>query len=263
MLKKIAFLFTACFVCGVCAGLAQTKPKVVDGHVTGELATYALLISSGDFGKDAVLRLADDYLNRCKNIRLLRVGIYSEESTARDSVGKGVTDVTYGWWSREFETRKQRKLSGVAELLKNGVGATLRVRYADGRIEEIKISGENSFHPKVNGTPLSLAHMSVARKGFGGNKQLIPVFYFIVPQGVTLQEARKLAQSLFRVLPISKMEIVIREDEWFIFDANYPWLNPFSSAQGPPSEAVLAQSPEFLCEPGEGQGCHQVSVGAR
>jgi hypothetical protein len=83
-------------------------------------------------------------------------------------------------WKSEFEARKQKNSLRAAELLKYGDSASLRIRYSDGRIEEIEIVGRNVFRPVINGVALHLLHVSFSRQGFGNPKQVVPHFYFSI-----------------------------------------------------------------------------------
>lgn len=263
MPNQLVRFLTVCFALETCLAFARTKPSIAEDYVTGDLAWYALVYPADDFTRGDVLRLSQEYVSRYKNLRLVRVGIYTDAETAHASRGRGVTDITYGWWREEFEACRRRQPLRAAELLRSPLGTTLRIRHPDGRTEEIDIAGKNSFHPVLNGVTVKLAHLSVARKGFAGKRRLIPIFHLTVPKEIALEEAGVLAKSMFDVLGVSNAQILIREDEWFIFDPSYPVLNPFAFAQGPPTPEVVARSPEFLCEAGEKRGCYQVSVAAR
>jgi hypothetical protein len=263
MPKKIIFLLTLCFALDIRPSCAQMNYKVIEEQETDGLASYVVVVPADEFRKDDLLRLANEYLRRYGKLKLLNVGIYTDSATADDSAGKKMFDFTYGVWMSEFETRKQNNSMCAAELLKYGGAATLRIRYSDGRIEEVAITDGNVFHPAVNGMALNLLHVSFARQGFGNAKQLIPHFYFRVSKKLTAQEAGIIAKSILRTSGASKLEVHLRQDEWFIFDAYYPWMNPFSQTDAPPTETEAAQSVEYLCKPAEEQACYQSSVGAR
>jgi hypothetical protein len=220
-----------------------------------------LVIPVDEFKKEGLLRLSNQFLHRYEKLKLLNVGIYTDDTTASDSAGKGKFDFTYGVWKSEFEARRQKNSLRAAELLKYGDSASLRIRYSDGRIEEIEIVGRNVFRPVINGVALHLLHVSFPRQGFGNAKQVVPHFYFSISETPTSQDAAIIATSIFRASDAKKMKLHLRQDEWFIFDAYYPWMNPFTEPGFPPTQAEAARSAEFLCNPAEEQACYQSSLG--
>jgi hypothetical protein len=202
--------------------------------------------------------LADDFLHRHADVKLLDLGIYTDMATARDSEGKNLNHFTYRQWLNEFQGRTQQQ--STAELLKNGGDATLRIRYSDGRREEITVAGQNVFHPIVGGIAVNLLYVTCVHQGFGATKQLFPHLYFTAPIN-TVQEATSVSRAILSASRIPAMEVLIRRDQWFIFNEYYPWVNPFAASQGPPTETEAAQSPEFLCKPTtEERPCYQTAV---
>jgi hypothetical protein len=263
MLKKTIFLYTLYIALGAPPGFAQKGAEVIEKQAGDGMAFYTVAIPADEFTRDNLLQLAKRYLRRHAKVRLLNLGIYVGIPAARDSTGKHMIHFTYDQWKQEFDRRKESNSLSAAELLKYGAAATLRIRYSDGRIEEIPITGDNVFHPIVGGLKLNLLHVTGVLQGFDGSKQLIPLFYFSLSKEISTQDARKLAASLLRSSAVSKMEIRMREDEWFIFDPHYPWRNPFTSVEAAPTEKEAARSVEFLCKPSETQSCYQSSAGTR
>lgn len=238
--------------------LAQAKTRVVAEQRADGLASYRLVIPAADFNKKTLLELARKYLTDNAEVNLLQVGVYTEESAARDSAGKEIFDITYGVWQKEFERRMLRNTFPAAELLKYASSSTLRVRFPDGQSEEIAISGVSAFHREIDNCELSLLHVSISPRGFGKGKHLVPSFYFEMKRRVALAEAGVVAKSFARLVGVSNPEIHLREDEWFVFDAGYPWVNPFVRSGSPPSEAEVAKSAEFVCRPTEEEACYQI-----
>jgi len=263
MLKKIVCALLIYFALCACPGLSQVKARVISGQRTDGFGSYLLVIPSNEFRKDELLQLAKRYLRRYSNINLLQVGIYVDRETAADSRGKHIDHYSFDMWKREFASGKQKKSLCAAELLKYGTAATLRIRYPDAKIEEIVITGENVFHPIVSGVAFNLLHMTVVFQGFSTARELMPMLYFSTSKGLTAEDAEAFAKTFLRMSGASRLKIYMRQDEWFISDSFYPWNNPFSAAEAPPSEAEAARSDEFLCAPAEKQACYQSHVGVR
>ena len=150
-------------------------------------------------------------------------------------------------WKREFEEREQNKSICAAVVLKYGNSASLRIRHADGQIKEIGIVGTNIFHPSVEGVALNLLHVSFVNQGFGNDEHLTAHFYFALPERIDSTEATRLAKSFFDTLGISNVTFNLREDGCFIFDTFYPYMNPFSKEEKPPT--LKRQNPLNSCVP--------------
>ncbi len=242
---------------------ATVKATLVARQKADGLAFYLLSIPKTEFKKDVLLQLATDYVSANGGVNLLQVGVFTEKKVALDFMGKNVFDITYGLWKSEFEDRIRERRFGAAILLKYGPSATLRIRYPDGKIEEIPIFGQNAFKPVVNSLLLNLLHVSFVDQGFGKGKRLVPHLYIQVPQSATSEEAEAFAKSIARLIGTPNIEVYLREDNWFIFDAHYPWVNPFVHEELPPTESEAAKSVEFICKPGETEVCYQSSSGVK
>jgi hypothetical protein len=263
MFRKLTFLWFMIY--GVCVSSSSSgaKPEVVDQQSADGFAYYTLVVPSSRFTKDYLTELCHQYLEQHATAKLLHVGIFADPGAARDSLGKGMSHFTYDEWKQQFESRSHDRTLIVAELLKYGGAATLRVRFADGRVEETPLTADDVFHSSINGVALNLLWVAYSREGFGNSEQLIPILYFTIPKPASAEEASVLAVSIWRTSGIPRIETRIRQDQWFVFDAHYPWKNPFTSIEVAPHEAEAAQSVEFLCKPWEKQACYVSSRPAR
>jgi hypothetical protein len=149
MIDKILYIITVAVFSAFYSNPEQANYKIIESQKTEIIASYLVSIPANDFKKEILVQLATDFLQHHSNARLLRVGVYTDRATALDSKGKNIDHFGYGQWLKEFTARKQRRPSGAAELLSTGTDATLRIRYADGRMEEVAIAGQNVFHPTV------------------------------------------------------------------------------------------------------------------
>jgi len=263
MFNKTILICSISLAMSAVASFARQGLDTVERQVADGLASYTVVIPADQFKRDRLIELARQYLERYNGIELLNVGFYIDRGAARDSMGKTMVHFTYQQWKDEFNRRKDNHLLSAAEVLKYGGAATLRIRHSDGHIEEIEITGKNVFHASVGSSTLNLLQVTLVGQGLGGSKQLTPHFYFSIPSKITPEEAAALSKSILRASGLSKMEIRIRQDEWFIFDRSYPWRNPFSPVETAPSESEAAESAEFICKPAENQTCYQSSVGTR
>ncbi len=256
---RLSLLFLAGpYICNV-----QDTATPIEEQKATAMASTLLVIPASDFKDDVLFHLATKYLSQYRNLELVQIAIYTDANLARDSKGKTTFHVTYEYWKREFEERARNKSICAAVVLKYGNSASLRIRHVDGQIKEIKIAGDNVFHPVVEGVALDLVHVSFTYQGFGDASQLTAHFYLTLPRRITSKEATRLAKSFFDRLGISNVDLNLREDGWFIFDTFYPYMNPFSKEERPPTLQEAAKSVEFLCTPQQDDGCFQWSLGTK
>jgi len=262
-MKKTALSLVLVFFADSYKCDAQDVAVPIEEQKAPAMASTLLVISAAEFKDDVLLQLARKYLSEYRNLKLVQIGIYTDASLAYASKGKTTFHVTYEYWKREFEEREQNKSICAAVVLKYGNSASLRIRHADGQIKEIGIVGTNVFHPALDGVALNLLHVSFVNQGFGNDEHLTAHFYFTLPERIDSKEATRLAKSFFDTLGISNVTFNLREDGWFIFDTFYPYMNPFSKEETPPTLKEAAKSAEFLCTPQQDDGCFQWSLGTK
>ena len=262
MTKKLLCLFFLLVFC-LCKGQAQDTTATIKEQHAPEMASFVVIVPVTEFREDNLRKLANEYLGRSQTVKLLNVGMFTERAPAYDSLGKTTYHISYDVWKEEFEKRAQDKSERAAVLLKCGNSATLRIRNLNGEIEEIKIAGENAFHPTVAGVALDILHVSFVDQGFGDARELTAHFYVKVPKRITPKEASELAKSFFDTLGLSNVTLHLREDDLFIFDPFYPWMNPFTKSETPPSLKDTARSAQFLCSPRQEGTCFQSALGSK
>lgn len=254
---RTAFLLSVCLLFCTSSGLATTDYKVINHDEEDGVGSYTVLVPASEFRKEVLLSLATQFLHRYAQLRLLDIGIYTDRASVHDFAGAGVDDYTYGNWLQEFEASTKGTLPCGAEILKSGATAALRIRYTDGRIEEVTINGGNVFHPVIDGVRLDLLHVLCVRQGIGANARLTPLLYFSVSKDISPQDGGAIARSILRSTGITRMTVSLRPDIWFMFDPFYPWVNPFAPVDSPPPEHAK-RAWQLLCHPAEEQGCYQV-----
>ncbi len=254
---KIIPLLATCLLLSAWAGLAGTDYRVIEHQEEDGVGTFTVLIPASQFNKESLVNLAKQFLRVYARFSLLDVGIYTDPASVHEFVGAGVTDYTYGIWLREFEARRKRRLPCGAEILKSGTAAGLRIRYYDGRIDEVTIRGRDVFHPVIKGITLDLLHVRCVRQGWGTQARLTPLLYFAVLKNITPREGGAIARSILASSGVPRMSISMRPDGWFMLDPYYPWLNPFRPVDSPPTEEAKAAW-QLLCHPADEQVCSQV-----
>jgi hypothetical protein len=238
---------------------AQAVPEPVEELKGDGIVASAVLVAKENFTETHLTKLAFEYMARYHSSKLIQVGFYTEERTAWDFRGKSVDHFPYEYWKKEYEKRMSSGVIRGATLLAYGNSGTLRIRDGNQQVKEITIVGSNVFHPVLDGLGLNVLHVGFSEQG--QPSKLTAHFYMTIPRSITPKEAEMLAKSFFDTTKVRDVTLNIREDEWFIFDAFYPWLNPFTEAKPAPTLKGTARSVQFLCTPEQENTCFQSALG--
>jgi len=244
---------------GLASGQTRTIPEPIEELKGDEIASSVVVVPKREFTDIDLTKYASDYISRYRSFKLIQVGFYTEERTAWDFRGKSIDHYSYDYWKKEYEKGISGRPIREATLLAYGSSATLRMRDGNEKIEEITILGSNVFHPTLEGLVLNVLHVGFSAQG--QPSKLTAHFYVIIPKRITPQEADRLAKAFFGRTGARDVTLNLREDEWFVFDAFYPWINPFTRAQAAPTLEETARSVQFSCTPGQEDGCFQSALG--
>jgi hypothetical protein len=236
--------------------------NIIENQQEDRIAAQTILLSPKEFTEPVLVALSKERLSQYQDVDLLQVRFVTDSSAAHELSGKGIVHISYDTWRHEFGLRKRKGHLKVAELLKIGPNATLRISFPDS-VKEISLMGNNAFRRGVQGMVLELLHTAIVRQGFGKSKRLKAILYYRVNKEISSIEAMTIARSISLQSDSPRLRILIRQDEWYIFDPYYPWFNPFTNVQQAPAEEELARSQEFVCESVSEGGCYQSSSGLK
>ncbi len=174
--------------------------------------------------------------------------------------GKGITDYSYQYWHDQYSDISSR-LSEIAELVKIGDSATLRIRWKTGATEEIRILGENVFHGQVGGQRYDLLELTLRPVlPHSRRPEIVPSIAIKVEEEGTLNAATadELSNYFRSRISARGLQVVIRSDSWFIDDESYPYVNPFVEAGDPPGWGTYEQTISYYCKPSQlGSACNR------
>ena len=258
-MKTSFAIFCMLLNAGLASSQTHTIPEPIEELRGDGIVSSVVVVPKGEFTDTDLRKYASEYLSRYRSFKLIQVGFYTEERTAWDFRGKSIDHYSYEYWKKEYEKGMSSGPLREATLLAYGGSATLRMRDNNEKIKEITILGSNVFHPNLEGLGLSVLHVGFSEQG--QPSKLTAHFYVTIPKKITLQEAERLAKVFFGRTEVRDVTLNLREDEWFVFDAFYPWNNPFTRARAAPTLEETARSVQFLCTPRQEDGCFQSALG--
>lgn len=214
----------------------------------GPVVQKDLLIQPADFSKAYVLKLASAFLDESRKANAAKLTVYTNRTTAfLLRGGKGVTDYSYGLWRFEYKDLLP-KISAMAEVIKLKDRATLRIRDAGGRVEEVDIRGESLFHGRINDVDYDLLEVTFRKTlPYAATPKVSINFSIVVRQALTADTAWTVSKFIEEQAGINDISLVVRNDNWFIDDESYPWVNPFVPLDRLPTWDEYKDSVSYSC----------------
>jgi hypothetical protein len=249
-------------VCFLSIAMAACSGQEVLYQLEGSVVQKDFLIQPNDFSSAYVLKLSNSFLHETRNASLAKLTIYTQKPLAfLLRSGKGVTDYSYEFWRSEY-SELLPKLSAMAELVKVKDHATLRIRDAEGRVEEIALNGDNVFHGRVNGTEYDLLEVTFRKTLPNSATPRVSVnFSIALRQTLSFDSALAIAKCIEGQVGMPDVAIVIRNDRWFVDDQSYPWINPFVPVAQLPTWDQYKDSFSYYCSSKSNQTkCTRMSI---
>lgn len=210
------------------------------------LIDRTIVVPRAQFSKALALRLSQDFVRAHRSKKLARLLIVTERHDgASYQFGKGQFHTTYYQWLDHFADQLSQ-IGPQAEVLKLGSSAAVRIRSAEGNIEEVALGGGDVFRLLAAGMKLELLHLSIGPSSILGQLQVN--FFLQAERGVSAQEALRITRKIRASVGFPRISVSIRPDGWFIGSGtSYPWVHPFDRNTKPPSWEKYSGSVEVFC----------------
>jgi hypothetical protein len=163
----------------------------------------------------------------------------------------GVNDASYALWETLYSDYKDN-IPPVAELLKMGRNAAMRLRDQEGRVWLKVLEGESPYDLHFCGRSFALAHLSI-NTGIATNRSPDLHFFLTTDQAIDERIARCARGELQRLVSVPTVDVSIRNDAWFLLDPDYPVVLPFLKENRPPTKEEYEAAQEWSCGQYEGQ----------
>jgi hypothetical protein len=258
MAKKLACVGLL-LACTVLACAQSTVSRTVGSEKSGAFEFRRVVVPSDLFYRQQLISMSEEFLRESRNkhaaVLLVSVGQNQFESLFQ---GKEMYDFTWNDWQKSYEKLTQQGNWKIAQLVRLGHDATLRIRTDQG-MEEIPISGDNVFHRVIGSKTVDLLWIEPVRKLARSDYRRLHAAIFVqVTPSVNPSDALQISEYLLRKVGSTDSEIHLRHDGWFVRSNSYPTLNPFDPGFHAVSASVVGNSAEFLCAPHQAQTCYEL-----
>ncbi len=202
-----------------------------------------IVVPDGRFDERELLRLARENLQRETRQKVISVFM----ATTDEAVSEALT--LYSGGEREYLTFAVRYLTpgwaswGMAEAIRIGSDAVLRIRYPDGRLGRLVLQGRD---PLVFGDGSEVIHIHVPPVRTGP-PQVPPVFFVRTSQPLSESTCNRIVADLRRRSGLAEADVRIRNDHWFITDPQMPVRYAFWERQQIPGPVDFIEGRTALC----------------
>jgi len=241
--------FVIVFLSGILAAQAAGQGRVLEEEVFANELSRSILVSEADFHDAGLARIFDSFIaeNRGRyGVALLQVDAGAEDVRGRNC--KCIWVVSFDWWKVLFD-KLAGELGGSAELLilKDDVAVRSRSRY--GWIETRVLSGTDPYVLKVAGATLRMVHLAITSGPRVQDQESEGMLraYLVSDRTPSEALARAALTALRGRTGATQLEVVLRNDPWFITDMEFPVLPPYERQALPITREEYEQGAEWRC----------------
>jgi hypothetical protein len=205
-------------------------------------AERAVCEHSNDFSETEVVKLSKEFERLHKNNRFLHLMIFLDPCVPGDwQFGKGQYHVTFEQWTEGF-ANEAKTPRPIAEMVRIGQDATLRIHRANGKVTQIVLQGKDVFHQQNGNEHFNLLYLTLQSKS-----QTVSFYLRSSSETLGKESAQDMVRKLANGQRLPRLSVTFRRDGWFASDPAYPWFNPFNPETAPPSWAQYAAAAEIFC----------------
>ena len=141
------------------------------------------------------------------------------------------------------------RLPASAELLSLHGSSAMRVRSPNGDIESRVLKGPDPYSVVIDGTTLRLVHVAIENVPRIHDVESGPrlSFYLTLQDRPTEALAQHALEELRKRTGARNIDVILRNDPWFIVDMDFPVVTPYLSGLVPPSRAQYEGGAEARC----------------
>jgi hypothetical protein len=234
----ITAILTATLITQVVAAGSETT--LADVH-TGGVRQVSIRLQHGTFGVSRLEQLSRAQLAGKRGKDFMEVWFYG------DTGGAPLPQpdhMDYDTWLR-LHNECARAGNEIGELVSIGRDAVLRVRDASGSVTREVLTGSDPLIFDTGGERYEVLYFAFSAPG-PYILQKVDVFLKTTAT-LSRESGMKLLQRFTPVFPDLKVNVYVRNDPWFIFEPNYPFLNPFVEGAIPPTFDQYEQGKTLRC----------------
>jgi len=247
MLRVLTLLLLA----GILPLGAAAQDRVLEDQVFTGAVTRAILVRPEQFTAEGLNQRFESFLSEMgRRFPIARLEIYSGLGLddPRGPNCKCTYDVTYDWWGVLYK-KMGGGLPASAELLELNGTSAVRIRRPNGEIESRVLKGPDPYSVVIDGETLRLVHVAVENvpRTHDVESGARLSFYLVLQDRPTEALAQHALEELRRRTGARNIDVILRNDPWFILDMDFPVVTPYLWGLVPPSRAQYEGAAEARC----------------
>jgi|GEM_PF-2816187 len=235
--------------------VAGCTPDVVFQVRAASAFQEAVLLPAPAFSPSHIIDLSKSFLRAHLRETILRYVIFTSRSDVGSYLGgRGTTDWDFPKW-REAYMAESGSPPAIAEMIRLGDRASVRIREQDGKITEHVLQSASPFRVDIVGRKAQILSVTFQKAGHVSRHEPLGRPDYVVSFALQMSEpwdaetAAYVSRVLRRDLRFPWLRIAMEDGWWFSWDQEYPVYNRFLPRKEPPSYSEFRGHTRYYCAP--------------
>ena len=209
---------------------------ILEDKTHGDVRIKSLAVSGSSFNEKRLEQIARKELSTLPRAKIIRLLMFGDRSGA--PLPKA-DHMSYYDWRKVYEVISKTP-TDIAEMLSIEDNAVLRVSRKNGTLKRTVLKGHDPLQIDIEGQNYEIAHLDL---------NVLPTvnIYLRTTAPLGVGPGRQLFRQLSALFGGFNILIAARNDAWFIFEPNYPFVNPFQPKTSVPTFEEYSGSPTLRC----------------
>ena len=234
--------FTLRFICWLLMFGAISAGEVLEERIGPDSIERFVFVQKSDFRKSELVRVAREFLSQHSEPELAKLYVATTREAAgqplimgghRDYISFMLQYYEPGWaaW-------------GMAEAIRIGTNAVLRIRYPDGRLDRVALQGTDPL--RRDGYEVLYVRFPPTLKEEVPGPPVPAVFFVTTEQQLSKELCENIAEDLQGSAGLARGDVRIRNDHWFVTSPEMPVRYEFWARTKPLEPIEFIERPDWF-----------------
>ena len=212
--------FWRIFVCTWAVSGAISAAEVVVEQSSAESIERAILVPKAQFQESELVRLSREYLARHTERKAVKLFMATDEGAVKWAFQSAGERHYIHFVLRYFEPGWRSW--GMAEAIRLGPNAVLRIRYPDGKLGRLVLQGTDPLRPVGGAGRFEVLYVSFAPPEEPKMPPIPAVFFVMTEEPLSPAVCERIAGELKASTGLVRADVATRNDHWFITSPKMP-----------------------------------------
>jgi len=178
-----------------------------------------VLLTHEDFTKETLVQLAEDFVRKRRQTVLAKLVMVTDKRAAWAL--RVMPERSYLQWAGLYFDPRWRRW-GMAEILRIGRDAVLRIRYSNGSVDRLVVKGRDPTDLVISGEHTEILYVHFPEPDGNGDYGRQIFFYVRTPMELSRVTCHAVVEALQQKTGLRQAAVLIRNDPWFITNPGMP-----------------------------------------